>query len=210
MPIIKNIYAVLLLASLGAGCQKENSLTTVDIPPIVSPDTTIVPYFGNLILGDSPLPVDTIFVDVRFEYNNGSPQNIGYVLNALIELWPSFVLQWEPRSPDESGIQEGDYMGCCAFGIEENVAFQIQEWIISGQDPSQFPPIDPISNIDFFSAQDVNINISNVEKNFKIEVSGSDTLFLDKARVKLSGMLMDSMLVKPILGDFVCYFGRQQ
>lgn len=193
----------------GAGCSKENQIEIIDNPPVVIPDTSVVNYFGNLVIGNSPVPVDTVFTNVQFANSGSTQENVGYDLQTFTGLWVNFFLHWDPNSPNETGIQEGNYTACCAVNMNENAQAQILSWIAAGRNPATMPQIDPSNSYDIYFAADVNVNISNLQEAVRYELIGNDTIWIDRAKVKLSGLLQDSTnQFKAVSGEFVCYFSR--
>lgn len=206
------LFRLLIPLLLGLwGCSKQDQIELIDHPPVVVPDTTLINYYGNLLLGTSPMPADTIFTQMQLGGNPANPnENMGYDLQALVGQWPSFLLHWEPLSPNESGIMEGTYTGCCALTMTDSARALIFQWIVEGRNPADFPSLDPAISFETYDAYDVTIQISDVIESVRTEIIGTDTFHLDMARVRLSGLMRNdtSHLYKGISGDFICYFGR--
>lgn len=202
---------MLLLLVLLQGCSKQDQIEIIDHPPVVVPDTTIINYYGNLLLGNSPMPADTIFTQMQWGGNPSNPnENAGYDLQAMVGQWPTFLLHWEPHSPSEPRIMEGNYTGCCALAMGDSARAQVLQWIVQGSNPDSFPHIDLILSFETFDAYDVTVNISDVIESYRTEIIGTDTFYIDRARVKLSGLMRNDMnnSYKGISGEFICYFGR--
>ncbi len=200
---------LLLMLGSGLGCSKENQIELIDNPPDVLPDTTIINYYGNLLLGTSPVPVDTIFTNTLIDSSGGPGLNVGYDLQAMTGPWLSFWMHWDANDPNEMRIMEGDYAGCCSISLNDSARADILTWLVSGQNPALFPNIDPQFAYDLYFSVNVNINISNLEENVRYEVVNNDTLWIDRAKVKMNGIMQDSSNHhKAISGEFICYFGR--
>ncbi len=202
---------MLLLLLLLEGCSKQDQIELIDHPPVVVPDTTIINYYGNLLLDNSPMPADTIFAQIQWGGNPSNPnENTGYDLQAMIGQWPSFLLRWDPNSPSESRIMAGNYTGCCALAMSDSARAQVWQWIVEGSNPATSPQIDLIISFETYDAHDVTVNISEVIESYRIEIIGTDTFYIDRARVKLSGLMRNDMNnnYKGISGEFICYFGR--
>ncbi|MBL7781834.1 MAG: hypothetical protein JNM22_11505 [Saprospiraceae bacterium] len=206
------LFRLLILLLLGlAGCSKQDQIELIDHPPVVVPDTTLINYYGNLLLGTSPLPADTIFTQMQLGGNPANPnENTGYDLQAVVAQWPSFLLHWDPHSPNEPRIEEGIYTGCCALTMTDSTRARIFQWIVEGRDPAEFPLLDPVISFEMYDAYDVTIQISDVIELVRTEIIGTDTFHLDQARVRLSGIMRNDQnnSYKGISGDFICYFGR--
>lgn len=201
------LFGLLLVAA--AGCRKENRIEYIDDEPVVVPDTTVQNYYGNLMIGNGLLPADTIFTEVQFGSPANPDENLGYDLQAFIGPWPSFLLHWAPNSVDEPGITEGNYIGCCALTMSDTAREQMLQWVIHGRDPMNVPQLDLNTAFVQYQGQYVTVNISEVIHGVQTQIVGNDTLYIDRAKVKLNGVLLDNQNhAEAVSGEFICYFGR--
>jgi len=197
------------VAAVWSSCYRGNEYNIEENEPVLEPDTTIITYYGNVTLGTIKLPADTIYSTVQVD-SAGPGVNTGYSLDAYVEQIPTFSLFWSPILPNEEKITEGTYQGCCSVIMDDSSLASIQDWILRGRDFNQPLILDSIM-FNYYAADNLNINVSNVEEAVKTDTLGPGFIWItDRATVQLSGIMMNVQTGQPkaLSGSFTCYFGR--
>lgn len=198
-----------VVVAIWSSCYRGNEYNITDNEPELEPDTTIIEYYGNLTLGTIKLPADTIYSTLQMDSINPGI-NIGYILESYVEQIPTFSLLWDPISPNEEKITEGTYLGCCSVLMDDSSLATIQDWILRGRDPNQPLMLDSVM-FHFYTANNVNINVSNVVEAVKADTLAPGVVWItDRATVQISGIMVNIANGQPkaLSGNFACYFGR--
>jgi hypothetical protein len=198
----------MVIALVWSSCYRGNEYNIVEHEPVFEPDTTVITYYGNLTMGTIKLPADTMYSTVQID--SAAPGvNVGYSLDAYVDQIPTFSLFWEPLSPTEEKITEGNYTGCCSIIMDDSSLANVQNWILLGRNQPLI--LDSVA-FQFYMAENVTINVSNVTEAVKIDTLSPGFVWItDRATVQLSGIMINAMnnQVKAISGSFTCYFGRK-
>lgn len=198
----------IVVAAVWSSCYRGNEYNIEENEPVLEPDTTIITYYGNLTLGTTKLPADTIYS--TFQADPGGPgASTGYTMEAyVLDQIPTFSLFWDPISPNEEKITEGSYTGCCSVLMDDSSLVSIQNWILTGRNQ---PLILDSVTFQYYLASDVTINVSNVTEAVKTDTLAPGVVWItDRATVQLSGIMknIETNQPKVLSGTFTCYFGR--